>query len=187
MLEKIGIGILTILTKVVSVFSKEAWERLKNKRQNSKSASHDYNSPYKKRHGQPQASYVGIDPSRSLDDIYVAVQFLNKRRTTKHTSLEEVEEELRESARTDFTSTSDERQDGMRVANNEQYLMVLGGPGIGKSTFLRKVGFESLKKKKGNFAHECTPVFLELKNYTEAPIDIEALIIDEFKLSLIHI
>ena len=41
MLEKIGIGILTILTKVVSVFSKEAWERLKNKRQNSKSASHD--------------------------------------------------------------------------------------------------------------------------------------------------
>ena len=60
MLEKIGIGILTILTKVVSVFSKEAWERLKNKRQNSKSASHDYNSPYKKRHGQLQASCVGI-------------------------------------------------------------------------------------------------------------------------------
>ena len=182
MLEKIGIGILTILTKVVSVFSKEAWERLKNKRQNSKSASHDYNSPYKKRHGQLQASYVGIDPSRSLDDIYVAVQFLNKRRTTKHTSLEEVEEEFRESARTDFTSTSDERQDGMRFANDEQYLMVLGGPGVGKSTFLRKVGVEALKGEDGNFEHQCIPVFLELRRFTEDPVDIKAWITEEFKV-----
>ena len=182
MLEKIVIGILTILTKVVSVFSKEAWERLKNKRQNSKNASHDYNSSYKKRHGQLQATCVGIDPSRSLDDIYVAVQFLNKRRTTKHTSLEEVEEALRESARTDFTSTSDERQDGMRVANNEQYLMVLGGPGVGKSTFLRKVGLEALKGEDGNFEPQRIPVFLELKRFTKDPVDIKAWITEEFKV-----
>ena len=182
MLEKIVIGILTILTKVVSVFSKEAWERLKNKRQNSKNASHDYNRPYKKRHGQLQASCVGIDPSRSLDDIYVAVQFLNKRRTTKHTSLEEAEEAFRESARTDFTSTSDERQDGMRVANDEQYLMVLGVPGVGKSTFLRKVGLEALKGEDGNFEDQCIPVFLELKRFTKDPVDIEAWITEEFKV-----
>ena len=54
-----------------------------------------------------------------------------------------------------------------RLANNKQYLMVLGGPGVGKSTFLRKVGLEALKKKEGNFAHECIPVFIELKRFTE--------------------
>ena len=177
-----GKMVIWILTKVVSVFSKEAWERLKNKRQNSKNASHDYNSPYNKRHGQLQASCVGIDPSRSLDDVYVAVQFLNKRRTTTHMSLEEVEETFRENGRTDFTSTSDERQDGMRVANNEQYLMVLGGPGVGKSTFLRKAGLEALKGEDGNFEHQCIPVFLELKRFTEDQIDIEAWITEEFKI-----
>ena len=174
--------VIWILTKVVPVFSKEALERIKNWRQNSKNASHDYNSSYKKRHGQLQVSCIGMEAQRSLDDVYVAVQFLDKRRATKHTSLEEVEETFRESGRTDFTSTSNERQDGMRVANNEQYLMVLGGPGIGKSTFLRKVGLEALKGQDGNFEHQCRPVFLELRRFTEDPIDIKAWIINEFKI-----
>ena len=179
MLAKIGIG---ILTKAVIEFFKETWERVKNRHQNSKNASHDYNSPYRKRHGQFQVSCVGIEPSRSLDDIYVVVQFLNERRATKYNSIEDVEEALRESSKTDFTSTSDERRDGMRVANNEQYLMVLGGPGVGKSTFLRKVGLEALKREDGNFEHESTPVFLELKRFTEDQTDIEAWIINEFKV-----
>ena len=43
---------------------------------------------------------------------------------------------------------------------SEQYLMLLGGPGVGKSTFLRKVGLEALKGENRNFEHECIPVFL---------------------------
>ena len=179
MLEKIGIA---ILTKVVSVFSKEASERVKNKRQDSKNAAHDYDTPYKKRHGQLQASCVGMEPSRSLDDVYVVVQFLDKRRATKYNSIEDVEEVLRKKGRRYFTSTSDKRQGGMRVANNEQYLMVFGGPGVGKSTFLRKVGLEALEGEDGNFEHQCIPVFLELKRFTEDQIDIEAWITDEFKI-----
>ncbi|MYG08789.1 NACHT domain-containing protein, partial [Candidatus Poribacteria bacterium] len=72
-------------------------------------------------------------------------------------------------------------QDGTQVANDKQYLMLLGGPGIGKSTFLRKVGLEALKGKDGDFKHECIPVFLELKNFREDQIDIKALIIKEFE------
>ena len=60
--------------------------------------------------------------------------------------------------------------------------MLLGGPGVGKSTFLRKVGLEALKGKNGNFEHECIPVFLELKRFTEDQIDIEALITKEFEI-----
>ena len=41
-------------------------------------------------------------------------------------------------------------RDGTQVANNKQYLVLLGGPGVGKSTFLRKVGLEALKGKNGN-------------------------------------
>ncbi len=179
MLEKIGIG---ILTKAVSEFSKEAWERLKNKRQRSKNASHDYNSPYKKRHGQLQAFCVGMEEKRSVDDLYVVAQFLAKRKATKHNSTEDIGRVFLQKGRGYFTSTSDERQDGMRVATNEQYLMVLGVPGVGKSTFLRKIGLEALKGEDGNLEHQCIPVFLELKRFTEDPIDIEAWIIDEFKI-----
>ena len=179
MLEKIGIA---ILTKVISVFSKEASERVKNKRQNSKNASHDYNSPYKKRHGQLQVFCVGMEAQSSLDDVYVSVQFLDKWRATKHNSTENDGKRFLQKGRGYFTSTPDERQDGMRIANNEQYLMVLGVPGVGKSTFLRKVGLEALKGEDGNFEHQCIPVFLELRRFTEDPIDIEAWITQEFKV-----
>ena len=174
--------ILTILAKWAPEFLKKAWGSFYNKREDSKNASHNYAKPYKKRHGRLQVSCIGMNASQSLDDTYVVVQFLDERRSTKHTSLEAVEAAFRESGRTDFTSTSDECQDGMRVANNEQYLMVLGSPGVGKSTFLRKVGLEALKGEEGNFEHECTPVFLELKSFTEEPVDIEAWITDEFKI-----
>ncbi len=175
MLEKIGIG---ILTKVL----KEGWERVKNKHQRSKNASHDYDCPYKKRHGQLKVSCVGMEAARSLDDVYVAVQFLDEIRAATYGSTENIEKVLQKWDERHFDSTSDKRQDGMRVANNEQYLMVLGGPGVGKSTFLRKVGLEALKRENGDFEHECTPVFLELKRFTENEIAIETLIVNEFKV-----
>jgi hypothetical protein len=179
MLEKIGIG---ILTKVVPGFLKESWERVKNRHQKSKNASHDYGSRYKKRHGQLIVTCVGMEPARSLDDVYVAVQFLDKRRAVTHGLTEDIERGFREREELYFTSTSNDRQEGMRTANDKQYLMVLGGPGVGKSTFLRKVGLEALKEEEGNFEHTCTPVFLELKRFTEDQINIESWITEEFKV-----
>ena len=38
-----------------------------------------------------------------------------------------------------------------------------------------------MKGKDGDFEYKCLPVFLELKRFTEAQIDIETLIVDEFK------
>ena len=179
MLKKIAIW---ILKKALPMLSKKVLERVKNRHQNSRNASHDYNSPYKMRHGQLQAFCVGIEPSRVLDDIYVAVQFLDKRRATKHNSITDVENTLREKGREYFNTTSDKRQDGMRIATNEQYLLVLGGPGVGKSTFLRKVGLEALKGENGNFEHQCIPVFLELRRFANGSIDIKEWITEEFKI-----
>ena len=65
----------------------------------------------------------------------------------------------------------------MTVANAERFLMVLGGPGIGKSTFLRKIGLETLKKD-GRLQRECIPVFLELKKFREETIDIQQKIVE---------
>ena len=179
MLEKIGIG---ILTKIVPAFLKEHWGWLKEKYQESKNASHDYGKHYKERHGQLKISCLEMQAPISLEQVYVAVRLLDQKNATQYGSLENIETEFREGTNTDSESDSDERQYGMIVANDEQHLMVLGGPGVGKSTFLRKVGLEALKRKNSNFQHECTPVFLELKRLTENSIDIEALITHEFKV-----
>ena len=169
--------VLPVIVKVLGPI-KKIYQKFSAKFAND---SHEYDKYYKERHGILKVSCVGMREPIPLDDVYVAVQFLDQETGAKYKSRQNIENTFREDGKQRFQSNSDKRQDGMRVANDKQHLMVLGGPGVGKSTFLRKVGLEALRKKEGNFAHECDPVFLELKKCTEDPVDIEALIADEFK------
>jgi predicted NACHT family NTPase len=59
--------------------------------------------------------------------------------------------------------------------------MVLGGPGIGKSTFLRKIGLETLKKE-GQIQRDCIPVLIELKELRDETIDLKQKIAAEFEI-----
>ena len=175
MSEKTIKALLTILMEKLWEWATGPYQRLKN-------ASHDYGKHYRERHGQLKFSCLEMQEPISLEKVYVTVRLLDQERASQYGSLEIIDKEFRDGTKKDSESNSDERQYGMIVANDKQYLMVLGGPGVGKSTFLRKVGFEALKGKDGNFQHECTPVFLELKRFSENSVDIEALIIHEFKV-----
>ena len=175
-----------MISGVVTEIYKDIRESVVEKRYASKAeienASHAYDKNYKDRHGQLKAFCAGMREPISLDNVYVAVQFLNQYTASRYSSPEDIEQAFRERDRQPFDSDFDERRDGTQVANDERYLMLLGGPGVGKSTFLRKVGLEALKGKNEDFTHECIPVFLELNGFPEDEnkIDIEALITDEF-------
>ena len=174
-----------MISGVVTEIYKKIYETTEKKRHASKAeienASHKYDKSFRERHGQLKVFCAGMREPILLDNVYVAVQFLNQHTASRYNSPEDVEQAFRERDRRPSDSTSDERQDGTQVANNKQYLVLLGGPGVGKSTFLRKVGLEALKGKNGSYEHECIPVFLELKRFTEDQIDIAALITEEFK------
>ena len=174
-----------MISGVVTEIYKKIYETAEKKRHASKAeienASHRYDKSYRDRHGQLKVSCVDMRKPISLDDVYVTVQFLNQHTALRYRSSEEVEQAFGERSRRHFDLTSDERQNGTQAANDEQYLMLLGGPGVGKSTFLRKVGLEALKGEHVNFIHECIPVFLELKRFNEDQIDIEGLITREFE------
>ncbi|MBD1870054.1 NACHT domain-containing protein [Cyanobacteria bacterium FACHB-471] len=87
----------------------------------------------------------------------------------------------RESKRRQFGFREPSKQPGLTIANQKQYLMVLGGPGMGKSTFLRKMGLEALKgRRREGFHHPCLPVFVELKLFRAGEIDIRSAIAHEF-------
>ncbi len=174
-----------MISGVATEIYKDIRESVLKKRHASKAeienASHKYDKSFRERHGQLKVFCAGMREPIPLDDVYVAVQFLNQHTASRYNSPEDVEQAFRERDSRPFDSTSDERQDGTQVANNKQYLVLLGGPGVGKSTFLRKVGLEALKGKNGSYEHKCIPVFLELKRFTEDQIDIAALITEEFK------
>ena len=181
------IDIVAMLLKLVapeiikkgSALTKAEANKLKAKIDN---ACHKYDKEYRKRRGELKAYCTGMRKPIPLDDVYVAVQLLDQRTASRYRSSEEVEKAFLERDRWHFGSSSGKRQDGIQVANDEQHLMVLGGPGVGKSTFLRKVGLEALNGKNGNFEHECIPVFLELKSFKKDQIDIKALIAREFDI-----
>ncbi|MBD2182025.1 NACHT domain-containing protein [Planktothrix sp. FACHB-1355] len=141
-------------------------------------ASKQYVQNYSDRHGILKV--LGMREPVALESVYTAVQFLDKWDIRRFESIENLEISYRETR--SFQPKNCLKRDGLKVANEKQYLMVLGGPGAGKSTFLRKLGLEVLKGFQGGFEHECIPVFIELKGFRSENMDVQKSIVEEFRL-----
>lgn len=142
-------------------------------------ASGRYIKNYRNRHGILKV--LGMTKPVSLEAIYTTAQLLDARALKRFETIEGLQELFREGNKRRFQRLDTSRRPGVELANAEQYLMVLGGPGVGKSTFLRKMGLEALKGNQGDLQHQCIPVFLELKRFDTDEINIRQLLIDEFK------
>jgi hypothetical protein len=141
-------------------------------------AARQYVENYTKRHGTLKV--LGMREPVELDKVFTTVQFLSDEELNKFVTLKDLESTFRAIGR-GFRSWEGEKQDGISVARKKQFLMVLGQPGAGKSTFLRKIGLEALKGNQGELRHRNIPVFLELKKFTKSDFDLEALITKEFE------
>ncbi|MEM9121628.1 MAG: NACHT domain-containing protein, partial [Cyanobacteria bacterium P01_F01_bin.56] len=146
-------------------------------------AAQNYIRRYDQRHCQVKVMPGLMKEPLPLDEIYTAVKLLDDQSIRYFVGLDDLEETYRKKGRRSFGRGEGERQDGMAVANAEQYLMVLGGPGIGKSTFLRKIGLEALKAQSDNtkqIHRDCIPVLIELKELRGETVDLKQKIADEF-------
>jgi energy-coupling factor transporter ATP-binding protein EcfA2 len=141
-------------------------------------ASQQYIQNYKERHGILKV--LGMREPVELESVYTAVQFLDKWDIRRFDSIETLEKAYRETR--SFQPKNCPKRDGLEVANEKQFLMVLGSPGAGKSTFLRKMGLEALKAEASGFQHQCIPVFIELKSFASNEINLETAIIEEFRI-----
>ena len=144
-------------------------------------ASREYHQKYENRHGKIKILPGLMKGPIHLDSIYTTVQFLDEQSIHYFATSHDLEKLYREQGRRRFQIV-DECHDGMTVAKENQYLMVLGGPGIGKTTFLKKLGLESLKGEKGQLQREKIPVFIELKTLRNATIDLTNVIAREFEI-----
>jgi NACHT domain len=136
----------------------------------------EYIKNYADRHGT--FNVLGMGKPVSLESVYTQVNFHSEIIKTYDSV------DAQETAFRDRSSRNDDRRAGMEVANIHQYLMVLGGPGMGKTTFLRKIGLETLKQAQGQYSHSCIPVFLELRKFRwkeSDNINLEVKIAEEFQ------
>lgn len=143
-------------------------------------ASEQYIRNYSDRHGILKV--LGMREPVPLESIYTTVQFLDRLDLRRFDSIDNLEKAFRREGKRGFQPKDLAKQDGLAVANEKQYLMVLGGPGAGKSTFLRKMGLEALKGEASDYLHECIPVLVELKNFTSSKINLEKAIAEEFRI-----
>ena len=139
-------------------------------------AAGKYIENYTERHGVLKV--LGMREPVKLDEVFTTIQLLGEDEVQQFATIDDLEKLYREAGQRLLRYRFMERQNGICVASQKQFLMVLGAPGAGKSTFLRKIGLESFKGKNGNFKHQAIPVLLELKNkkFTESKIDLKALI-----------
>ncbi|MEM9091938.1 MAG: NACHT domain-containing protein [Cyanobacteria bacterium P01_F01_bin.53] len=144
-------------------------------------ASKNYQQKYETRHGQMKIMPGLMKEAIPLTSIYTAVKLLDKHSIRQFASRDELEKLYRDQGKRRF-QTADRRHDGITIAKEQQYLMVLGSPGVGKSTFLRKLGLEALKGQQGQLKRQQIPVFIELKTFRNNTIDLKTVIANEFKI-----
>ena len=185
LLQKEAIEFLANLSfKVVSRGGTKILQWIKGDMQTIKQAYHigsgKYIRKYQERYGQLKV--LGMREPVDLHSVYTDVKILSEVGVRRYLSAEEMEEAFRESGKRGFQSAFSLKRDGIEVANSHQFMMVLGGPGVGKSTFLRRVGFECLLGKNKSYKHEVIPVFIELKRVSSSNFDIGETIAEEFEI-----
>jgi hypothetical protein len=150
-------------------------------KQKALAAAQNYVDRYEKRHCQVKVMPGLMKEPLPLEDIYTAVKLLDDESIRYFAAIDDLERIYREKGRRSFSAREAERLDGLEVANREPLMMVLGGPGIGKSTFLRKIGLETLKTA-GQIRYERIPVLLELKEFRDDTVDLKQKIATEFEI-----
>ena len=96
-------------------------------------ASKQYWENYQTRHCLLKV--LGMRESVRLESIYTEVQFLSDRDILNFTSVDSLEKAFRETAQHSYQRQNSSKQAGLQASKDKQYLMVLGSPGSGKSTF----------------------------------------------------
>jgi hypothetical protein len=140
----------------------------------------EYQKHFEARYGQMKV--LGRSKPVSLKSVYIAAKCLDLEQVRTFPPLQDQEKIFRlKSHRLISNNAEKKRQDALALANQEQYLMVFGSPGAGKSTFLRKIGLEALKGSGSGYEHDCLPVLLDLREVVAGKQGIAQEIANTFR------
>jgi hypothetical protein len=168
-----------ISLKLAEIILKWTWDKASNQidkinfntpfNQNIAHKCQAYIDSYHHRYGK--ISVLGMPEPVKLENIYTNVQIIEGQNLWKYGSRQAEEEAYRNAGKRSFQSEKLQKQGGIDIANKYQYLMVLGQPGAGKSTFLKRIGLAALYSKKNLSLHHIKTKLPGLKN-TAAGISV---------------
>jgi hypothetical protein len=122
----------------------------------------------------------GNKRSATFSSIYIPQRFQT------HTSVRSFEsvEELEEAFSRDLQRSSHSKGSnliGLNIANEEEYLTILGQPATGKTTFLKYIGLEALHHPESRYAHDVFPVYIQMWKFCHSTDTLLRAIADEFE------
>jgi len=120
-----------------------------------------YSARYRERHGRIKV--LGMSEPMPLNRIYTEVRLLPGHSLQRFASAADLEAGFRESRRHGEDTAA---RDAFTVANEHALLAILGPPGSGKSTFLRRLGQWCLLED-GPYTHRRLPVLLALTEHRD--------------------
>ncbi|WP_179319248.1 NACHT domain-containing protein [Winogradskyella helgolandensis] len=166
-------------------FSGDIKELINKKINNNKNYFHEISTKYLinffNRYGHIQV--LGMSKPMHLNNIFIDIQMLDCIGNDKYASVKKLMESFKESidSNRSLQVIENKKSDGINTAERENRLMVLGAPGGGKSTYLKKIGFESLKGK-NPILKKYLPILIELKNI-DIGKNINTLIVKELEIA----
>ncbi|MEM7795347.1 MAG: NACHT domain-containing protein [Cyanobacteria bacterium P01_C01_bin.118] len=141
-------------------------------------ASQAYTRKFKERHGK--LKILGMSKPVSLDAVYVPVRLLEDSELNRSMSIDDMEKAYRTRHERSLQSKPKNKKTAIDVANEYQYLSIIGAPGSGKTTLLRKIGLEALKpKEEKEFQYDCMPIWVDLKKLTDSTVGFKDYVINE--------
>ncbi|MCA9952926.1 MAG: NACHT domain-containing protein, partial [Anaerolineales bacterium] len=106
---------------------------------------------------------------RPLQDVYTAVELLDKPEAYRHLNIKTLQQ----------NTMAKKRVDGLLLVKSEKRLFVQGGPGAGKTTFLKHLALESARQD-GQLPF--VPVFVDLQMLADTDKDLFRFVVDEFAI-----
>lgn len=177
-LKQVVERLLGLVTKSII---EAAPEKLEELRSSFHRPTKQYVESYLRRHGRIQI--LRMSRAISITELYTRVRIIDPEAIESFESPEILQQNYLSSKHRSFNKKIPETENGIEVANAEQFLCVLGGPGIGKTTFLKKIGLEALLSEQGSYEHTKIPVFLELKHFAKPEVKLKDAIVNEFDIS----
>lgn len=138
-------------------------------------ASEGYKENFILRHGFIRQEE--FRPSVSLEDIYVNPHFID------HSGgINQAKKAIFPYEEIDYLANLNLLCDGFELSNKYSHLIVKGEQGIGKTTFLKKLGLSALmSQESSNFTKRYIPVFIQISKQIKGELDLKAMIAQEFK------